>query len=109
MGEDNNLEPDNTEPERTTPEPTADDSSEEAASVPAGVGAGASSPSPKGLSPGQRLAAKKAQKALDKRDFKDELKRKDEEKRAEQAEAQRFLPAQSEPALPDEVQKVAGD
>src|SRR4051794_12381060 len=33
------------------------------------------------LTPGQRLAAKKAQKAIDKREFKEELKRSEEEAR----------------------------
>ncbi|MFT3921768.1 MAG: hypothetical protein QM778_04475 [Myxococcales bacterium] len=111
MGEDNNLEPERTEPERNTPEPEPEEASasagESGAPSPA---APASSGSAKGMTPGQRLAAKKAQKAVEKREFKDELKRKEEETRAEeQAEAERFLAPPREPALPDEVQKVAGD
>lgn len=108
MGEDNNLEPEPNDAERITPEPGAEGSTPDGA-VPAAVG-GAAPTSLKGLSPGQRLAAKKAQKSVEKREFKDELKRKEEETRAEeQAEAERFLAPPREPALPDEVQKVAGD
>src|SRR5262245_25079121 len=112
MGEDNNLEPEPNDSERMTPEPGAEDSAPNAeGAAQAGAPSRAAPPaSLKGLSPGQRLAAKKAQKAIEKREFKDELKRKEEESRAqEQAEAERFLAPQSEPALPDEVQKVAGD
>lgn len=64
-----------------------------------------------GLTPGQRLAAKKAQKAVQKREFKDELKRNEElVRQKEQEEADKiFGRAQAaEPALPDNVQKVAG-
>jgi hypothetical protein len=61
------------------------------------------------LTPGQRLAAKKAQKAVDKRDAKEERKRVEEVTRQkEQEEADRlFGRAQVEPALPAEVQKTA--
>jgi len=108
MGEENNLEPERTDSERDTPESDAE-SSDSAAESPAESGAPAAASS-KGLSPGQRLAAKKAQKAVEKREFKEEIKRKEEETRAkEQAEAERFLSPPSEPALPDEVQKVAGN
>ncbi len=106
MGEDNNLEPESTDPERATPKPAADDSLAEASS---GAVAAKASPSLKGLSPGQRLAAKKAQKAVEKREFKEDLKRQEEEKRAEeQAEAERFFSPPRQPALPDEVQRAAG-
>ncbi|HEX5657084.1 MAG TPA: hypothetical protein VFX59_07805, partial [Polyangiales bacterium] len=61
------------------------------------------------LTPGQRLAAKKAQKAVDKRDAKEERARSEELERVkEQEEADRlFGRAQAEPALPAEVQKTA--
>ena len=62
-----------------------------------------------GLTPGQRLAAKKAQKAVEKREFKEELKRTEEEARQkEEAEADRLLGrTRPEPALPAEVEKAA--
>ncbi len=61
------------------------------------------------LTPGQRLAAKKAQKAVDKREAKEDRKRDEElERQKEQEEADRlFGRAQVEPALPVEVQKTA--
>ena len=107
MGEDNNLEPESTDPERATPQPATDVSLPEAS---AGADAAKSAASLKGLSPGQRLAAKKAQKAVEKREFKEDLKRQEEEKRAEeQAEAERIFTPPREPALPDDVQRAAGD
>jgi len=62
------------------------------------------------LTPGQRLAAKKAQKAVDKREAKDERKRLEEEKRQKEIEeAERiFGRPQVEPALPQNVERVAG-
>ncbi|MDB4990447.1 MAG: putative lipoprotein [Myxococcaceae bacterium] len=64
---------------------------------------------PTGLSPGQRLAAKKAAKAIDKRDLKEERKRTEEEARQkEQEEADRLLGrARPEPALPANVESAA--
>jgi hypothetical protein len=61
------------------------------------------------LTPGQRLAAKKAQKAVEKREFKEELKRSEEESRLkEQEEADRLLGrARPEPELPAEVEQAA--
>jgi len=61
------------------------------------------------LTPGQRLAAKKAQKAVDKREFKEEIKRTEEEARLkEQEEADRLLGrARPEPELPAEVEQAA--
>jgi hypothetical protein len=105
MGEDNNLEPAGNDPRLG-----ADDvNAEEGASTPAAANAPASS---KGLTPGQRLAARKAQKAQDKRDFKDDLRRKEEEKREqEQEEANRIFARPkggTEGGLPEDVQKVAG-
>lgn len=63
------------------------------------------------LTPGQRLAAKKAQKAVDKREAKDERKRSEElERQQEQEEADRlFGRGPVEPALPAEVQKTASE
>ncbi len=103
MAEDNNLEP-----ERKDPEPQPGKSPDE--DTPA-EGTEPSSASLKGLTPGQRLAAKKAQKAVEKREFKEELKRKDEVEREEEtAEAQRILgQGPSGPIAPDNVQRAAGD
>lgn len=62
------------------------------------------------MTPGQRLAAKKALKATQKREFKEELKRKEEEDRQKElAEAERILGrAPVEPVLPQNVERVAG-
>jgi tetratricopeptide (TPR) repeat protein len=104
MGEDNNLEPAGNDPRLG-----ADDvNAEEGASTPPAADAPASG---KGLTPGQRLAARKAQKAQEKRDFKEELRRKEEEKREqEQEEANRIFarPKGDAEGLPEDVQKVAG-
>jgi hypothetical protein len=111
MGDDNNLEPErnDSEPQGSTPPGSADEGEGAASAASAGL-RGSEAQSLKGLTPGQRLAAKKAQKSVDKREFKAELKRKEDDARAEeQAEAQRFMAAPPEPELPDEVQKVAGD
>lgn len=61
------------------------------------------------LTPGQRLAAKKALKAVDKREAKEDRKRAEEETRQkEQEEADRLLGrAPVEPALPAEVERAA--
>jgi tetratricopeptide (TPR) repeat protein len=61
------------------------------------------------LTPGQRLAAKKAAKAVEKREFKEELKVREEEKRQqEQEEADQLLGrARPEPVLPAEVEQAA--
>jgi Tfp pilus assembly protein PilF len=61
------------------------------------------------LTPGQRLAAKKAQKAVDKREAKEDRRAAEEiERQKEQEEADKlFGRAQGEPALPAEVQKTA--
>jgi hypothetical protein len=100
MGEENNRESEPTEPTPNAGEPSEQSAAAEAAP---------SAASAKGLTPGQRLAAKKAQKAQQKREFKEELKRKEEEAREKELEeAQRLLSPPTEPALPDEVQKVAG-
>jgi tetratricopeptide (TPR) repeat protein len=105
MGEDNNLEPKRSEPE---PSSLDGEGNGDAAEAP-GVPPAATPASAKGLTPGQRLAAKKAQKAQDKREFKDELKRKEAEAREKELEeANRLIAPQAQPALPDEVQKVAG-
>jgi tetratricopeptide (TPR) repeat protein len=63
------------------------------------------------LTPGQRLAAKKAQKAVDKREAKEERRAAEEiQRQKEQEEADKlFGRAQVEPALPAEVQKTATD
>jgi len=64
---------------------------------------------PAALTPGQRLAAKKAQKAVEKREFKEELRRDEDEKRQkEEAEADRLLGrTRPQPALPAEVEQAA--
>lgn len=69
----------------------------------------ASSTSQLGMTPGQRLAAKKAQKAVEKRETKEEIKRAEEVARQkEQEEADRLLGrARPEPELPAEVEQVA--
>ena len=104
MGEDNNLEPAGNDSRLGGDDVNADES----ASTPAT--ASAAPASAKGMTPGQRLAARKAQKAQDKRDFKDELRKRDEEKREqEQEEANRiFARPKAEGGLPEDVQKVAG-
>jgi hypothetical protein len=60
--------------------------------------------------PGQRLAAKQALKATQKRDFKEELKRNEDEKRRKELEdADRMLGrGPVDPALPQNVERVAG-
>lgn len=106
MGQENNLEPGDSE--RTAApiegdEPAAQTQESGAAHVPVTPG--------KPLTPGQRLAAKKAQKAIAKKEFKEELKRREEEAREkEREEANRIFGrnVKAEPALPAEVEKVAG-
>jgi tetratricopeptide (TPR) repeat protein len=103
MGEENNLEPGQADPNLSADEP------DESAAT---SGAETSSAAKKGgMTPGQRLAAKKAQKAIQKKDFKAEIVRKEEEARdKEREDAQRiFARPKAEPALPEEMQKVAGD
>jgi tetratricopeptide (TPR) repeat protein len=103
MGEQNNLgdspQPGQTDP-TTDPLEGEDDQAGDAA---------ASTPGAK-LTPGQRLAAKKAQKANKKKDFKAELKRKEEEERdKEREEANRiFVRNRKAEGLPEEVQQAAG-
>jgi hypothetical protein len=64
----------------------------------------------KALTPGQRLAAKRSKKAQQKQEFKSELKRQDEEERAdEQTEAERAMGTYAAPVAPDAVQEVARD
>lgn len=98
MAEENNLEPER------------NDLGDDGGPVEPGSETSPAIPSEKALTPGQRLAAKKAQKAQKKKDFKEELKRKEEEQREqEQEEANRIFARRSaEPGLPEEVQKVAG-
>lgn len=103
MAEDNNLEPERNDAERKEGEPPPEDTQ--------GSGTAPSVADLKGLTPGQRLAAKKAQKAVEKREFKEEIKRKDEVAREEEtAEAQELLgQAPGAPLAPDQVQQVAGE
>lgn len=108
MGNDNDLEP--TSPEGTSSGAEDSDAPRAGAAddVPNDVnklaGSGAA------LTPGQRLAAKKAQKAIEKREFKAEIKQKAETERAQEQEQieQVFGRAAGAPALPpDHVQEVA--
>jgi len=93
-------EPEAKEPVTPPPEPLSSDA--EAADIVAGK--------VQGTTPGQRLAAKKALKATQKRDFKVELKREQEEQRIkEQEEADRLLGrAPPSAALPQSVDRAAG-
>ena len=108
MAEEHNLEPDNTEPDPLS------GSAPQGAHSPSALSPGGLVPAAipvvaKGMTPGQRLAAKKAQKAVDKKDFKEDLKQKEKDAQ-EQAQAQaQANTANAEPALPEEVQKVASD
>lgn len=97
MGEEENLESLGTEPEQHGPGPNADEAGDEARVE-------------KGMTPGQRLAAKKAAKASKKREFKEDLKQQEREADAKaRAEAGLISSDGSEPALPQEVEKVARD
>jgi tetratricopeptide (TPR) repeat protein len=92
------------EPELNAGEPPT------SAPLPAPGAVSAQPDKPKGaLTPGQRLAAKKAQKAVDKREAKEDRKRAEEETRQkEQEEADRLLGrGPVEPALPAEVERAA--
>jgi tetratricopeptide (TPR) repeat protein len=106
MGEENNLggdpQPGQTDP-TTGPLEGDDEHAAEAAGTDAAAAKGA-------LTPGQRLAAKKAQKATKKKEFKADLKRKEEEERdKEREEANRiFVRNRKAEGLPEEVQKAAG-
>jgi tetratricopeptide (TPR) repeat protein len=105
MAEDNNLEPAPNDSRLGGDDANAEDS----ASTPPPPGAAQTSG--KGnMTPGQRLAARKAAKAQDKRDFKEELRKRDEEKRErEQEDANRiFARPKDEGGLPEDVEKVAG-
>jgi len=93
MAEEQNLEPEHTEPEPP---------------IEGGPVVVAAPVVSKGMTPGQRLAAKKAQKSVKKKEFKEELKAKELEAQ-EQAAAQAAAVEPTEPALPEEVQKVARD
>jgi hypothetical protein len=102
MGEQNNLEPDQTDP-TTGPIDGEDESAGDAE-------AGRSSAAPKGpLTPGQRLAAKKAQKATKKKEFKADLKQREEDAREkERAEANRIFQRNVKAeGLPEEVAKAS--
>lgn len=87
------------------------------APIPEGAANAAPSPEPaaksgeaKGLTPGQRLAAKRNKKAQQKQDFKAELKRQEEQERVEEEEeADRVMGVQRAPVAPDAVQEVARD
>jgi tetratricopeptide (TPR) repeat protein len=96
MAEDNTPEPEPQDPEPSASEPTSPDLKPNAGAV--------------GLTPGQRLAAKKAQKAVEKREFKEDLRRQEEVKRQqEQEEADRLMGrAPADVALPESVERVAG-
>jgi tetratricopeptide (TPR) repeat protein len=106
MGQENNLEPGPNDTgigdDLGAGEPGADDSSTTSREVLPAV--------TKGMTPGQRLAARKAQKAVDKKDFKEELRKREEEKREkEQEDANRiFVRPKAEGGLPEEVEKAAG-
>ncbi len=107
MAEEHNLEPDNTEPDLGNGDPTGFPPGDTTGLSQGGVPA--LPVIAKGMTPGQRLAAKKAQKSVKKKEFKDELQQKEQEAQ-EQAQAQAQRNATSEaPALPEEVQKVATD
>lgn len=110
--------------EENTPEPGASPDPELGASElppvseggavpPAAAPSAAAAPAVEGkavaLTPGQRLAAKKAQKAVEKREFKEEIKLREEEKRQkEEAEADRLLGRTAPtPVLPAEVEQAA--
>ncbi len=96
MAEEQNLQPDHMDPEPGM----------EGEGGPVVVAAPVLS---KGMTPGQRLAAKKAQRSVEKKEFKEELKEKEKESQAQtQAQAQASTPPDG-PALPEEVQKVARD
>jgi tetratricopeptide (TPR) repeat protein len=90
-------------------EPESDTSPTEPQGVRAAAGGSGAASGAVGLTPGQRLAAKKAQKAVHKREFKEELRAKEEAtKQKEQEDADRiFGRSASEPGLPDNVQQAA--
>ena len=104
MPQDNNPRPGS--------EPDALDGPVSPEGIPATVGSIVPSPAaPSGpLTPGQRLAAKQAQKALDKRELREEIKvRAEQERQKEQAEADKlFGRGQPNAGLPANVEQVAG-
>ncbi len=110
MAEEHNLEPDNTEPDLAgDSDPTGLSHGGSSGISPGELAAAALPAGGQRLTPGQRLAAKKAEKSVKKKEFKEELKQK-EQTAQEQAQAQaRANAADAEPALPEEVQKVARD
>jgi hypothetical protein len=95
------------------PKPAPKDASEDASASAdqlEGDSAAAKPGDAKGLTPGQRLAAKRNKKAQQKQDFKAELKRQEEQERAdEEAEAERVMGVARAPAGPDAVQEAARD
>lgn len=97
--------------EQNTPEPGEQPNQAERAAgdPPSDASAPTADKGKAALTPGQRLAAKKAQKAVDKREAKEERQRSAEEARLkEQEEADRlFGRAPVEPALPAEVERAA--
>ena len=104
MPQDNNPRPGS--------EPDAPDGSVSTDGIPDPVPSSVPSPAaPTGpLTPGQRLAAKQAQKALDKREFREELKvRAEQDRQKEQVEADKlFGRPQPDAGLPANVEQVAG-
>ncbi len=96
MAEEHNLEPENTDPD-----PASD------AAHFAGAGASAVPALQKAMTPGQRLAARKASKSAKKKEFKAELKQNELDAQEKAQAGSRILA--SEPALPEEVQQVARD
>ncbi len=114
MGNENNMEP---TPEKPGAAPGTDEEAAEAqASASGAQPAPDRAPLPdektrgRGLTPGQRLAAKRDKKAQQKQDFKAELKRKeDEEQEKEQEEAERVLGYRREVTTPDAQQETAAN
>lgn len=105
MADENNMQPTPPANSGTGPEPSAPAAGEDSAqnlTKPA---------DPKAMTPGQRLAAKRNKKAQQKQDFKSELKRQEEQQRAdEQEEAERVMGTYTAPVTaPDAVQEVARD
>jgi tetratricopeptide (TPR) repeat protein len=114
MGNENNMEPTPQKP-GTDPE-QGEDAAEPEASASGPEPARDREPLPdektrgRGLTPGQRLAAKRDKKAQQKQDFKADLKRKDEEEQAqEQEEAERVLGYRREVSAPDVQQEAAAN
>lgn len=103
MADENNIQPTPPANSGTGPEPSAPAAGEDSAQN--------TQADPKGLTPGQRLAAKRNKKAQQKQEFKGELKRQEEQQRAdEQEEAERMMGTYTAPVTtPDAVQEVARD